>query len=229
MTDETKAVEEVAKTAGKAIDASREVGGFIAKIIDRPLKQAFGIVEDRLKYIRWERQVRLMQRADEFLKSRGLSIPTRPVPLKIAIPIIVEGSLEEDDKLQDIWAQLLTNAADRDSGVEVRHMFLSILKDLTSQDVTVLNRIYAVSEDDAKYGIWTAYLPDRIVLHKDLAQGDSVQANPTPEIQLTLSNLFRLGLITLTSTWGGALTFNFIMPTVLGREFVKACSARRHG
>src|SRR2546428_12432950 len=135
MSDETKAVEEIAKATGKAIDASREVGRSLARYIKRPLQQAMGIVEDRLKYMRWERRVRLMQRADEFLKSRGLSKPTRPVPLKIAIPIMVEGSLEEDDKLQDIWAQLLANAADKDSGVEVRHMFLSILKDLTSQDV----------------------------------------------------------------------------------------------
>jgi hypothetical protein len=142
---------------------------------------------------------------------------------------MVDGSLEEDDKLQDIWAQLLANAADRDSGVEVRHMFLSILKDLTSQDVQVLNLIYAVTEKDASTGIWTAHLPGRIILNKDLAQGDCVEKYPTPEMQLTLSNLFRLGLITVTSIWEGSLTFNYIMQTVLGREFVRACSSRSHG
>ena len=107
-------------------------------------------------------------------------------------------------------------------------MFLSILKDLTSQDVQVLNLIYAVIEEDAFSGIWTAYLPDRIILNKDLTQGDSVEKAPTPDMQLTLGNLFRLGLITVTSTWGGALTFNYIMQTVLGREFVKACAHRSH-
>ena len=228
MTDQDKTAEEVVKTVGKAIDASRAVGGFIAKYINSPLEQAMGIVEDRLKYLRWERAIRLGQRADEFLKSQGLSAPSRPIPMKIAIPIMVEGSLEEDDKLQDIWAQLLANAADKDSGVEIRHMFLSILKDLTSQDVTVLRRIYAIAEDDAKFGLWTGYLPDRIVIHKDIEQEDIVQAAPTPEIQLTLSNLFRLGLITLSSTWGGSQTFDFILRTVLGCEFVKACSTRRN-
>ena len=176
MTDQDKTAEEVAKTVGKAIDASRAVGGFIAKYINSPLEQAMGIVEDRLKYLRWERAIRLGQRADEFLKSQGLSAPSRPVPMKFAIPIMVEGSLEED----------------------------------------------------AKFGLWTGYLPDRIVTHKDIEQGDIVQATPTREIQLTLSNLFRLGLITLSSTWGGSQTFDFILQTVLGCEFVKACSTRRN-
>ena len=153
MSDENKAIEEVAKTTGKAIDASREVGGFIAKYINGPLEQAMGIVEDRLAYSRWQRKLRLMLRAEELLAALGLSAPTRPVPMKIAIPIMVEGSLEEDDMIQDIWAQLLVNAADKDSGIEVRHMFLSILKDLTSQDVQVLNLIYAVTEKDASTGI----------------------------------------------------------------------------
>lgn len=225
-----KAVKEVAKTTGKAVDALREAGAFLAKYIKGPLDQASAIVEDRLKYIRWERQIRLMLRADEFLSSAGLAAPTRSVPLKVAIPIMVDGSLEEDDKLQDIWAQLLANAADRDSGVEVHHMFLSILKDLTSQDVQVLNLIYAVTEEDASTGIWTAHLPDQIILNKNLAQGEVVKKSPTPEMQLSLSNLYRLGLLTVTSTWGGgSLTFNYIMQTVLGREFVRACSFRSHG
>lgn len=227
MSDESKAIEEVAKTAGKAIDASREVGGFIAKYIHSPIEQAMGIVEDHLRYLRWERQVRLTQRAQEFLKARGLSAPTRPVPLKIAIPIMVEGSLEEDDQLQDIWAQLLVNAADKESGIEVRHMFLSILKDLTPLDVLALKIIYSIPEEDARSGLWTVHLPDRILTNKD--QPGHVQGSPTPEMQMTLSNLLRLGLITSTSTWGGDLTHSYIGQTVLGREFVKACSTRSHG
>ena len=44
-----KAVQEFAKAAGKAVDAIREVGKFLAKYINGPLDQASGIVKDYLK------------------------------------------------------------------------------------------------------------------------------------------------------------------------------------
>ena len=55
-----KAAQEVAKTTGKGIDAGLELGGFFARFTGGPLEQASGIVEDKLRYMRWERQVRLM-------------------------------------------------------------------------------------------------------------------------------------------------------------------------
>ncbi|MCF7956217.1 MAG: hypothetical protein K9M75_10470, partial [Phycisphaerae bacterium] len=109
MTEETKAIketaiaaQEIAKTSGKAIDAGSKFGGFVAKYISGPLEQATGIVEDKFKYIRWERQQRLMLRAEDFMKEIGLASPTRPVPLKLAIPLLQGASMEEDDDLQDI-------------------------------------------------------------------------------------------------------------------------------
>lgn len=125
-----KATGEVAKASGKAIDASREAGGFLARFIQGPLEQVSGIIEDQLKYFRWKRGHRLLDRANQFLKDRGLTGPTRTVPLKIAVEIMREGSQEENDELQDRWAQLLVNAADADSGVDVRPMYLGTLKDL---------------------------------------------------------------------------------------------------
>ena len=94
MTDEAKAAGEIAKTTGKAIDASREFGGFIAPYIRRPLEQAIGIVEDKLKYMRWERQLRLIVRSKKFLEELGLEAPTRAIPMKIAIPLLQAASLE---------------------------------------------------------------------------------------------------------------------------------------
>ena len=77
MEENSKAIEEIAKTAGKCIDASREFGGFISRFIQGPLEEAMGIFEDKLKYMRWERQVRLMERASEFLRERGIEKITR--------------------------------------------------------------------------------------------------------------------------------------------------------
>src|SRR4051794_22485359 len=107
MSEELKSIGEVAKASGKLIDAGRELGGFLAKYIGGSLEQAMGIVEDKLKYYRWHRQIRLIDRANKLMAERGLSQPTRHVPLQIAIPLLQGGSLEENDQLQDRWAALL--------------------------------------------------------------------------------------------------------------------------
>jgi hypothetical protein len=73
ISETAKAFQEVAKTTGKAIDAGEKFGGFISSYIAGSIEQGMGIFEDKLKYMRWERQVRLMQRAEQLLKKIGLS------------------------------------------------------------------------------------------------------------------------------------------------------------
>ncbi len=219
MTDESKAIGEVAKTSGKAIDAGRELGGFISKYVGGPLDQAMGIVEDKLKYLRWERQIRLMERANEFLLERGLQLPTRKVPMQIAIPIMQGGSLEEDDSLQDRWAALLVNAADESSDAEVRRAFISILEDLSPLDAIVLVKIYdfsAVPHDKSE--VWTTNLPDHALGTKPEAEN----LRPSASVELSLGNLARLGLISSAMAWGGMAILSCVHRTVLGHEFLRA-------
>lgn len=219
MTDESKAIGEVAKTSGKAIDAGRELGGFISKYVGGPLDQAMGIVEDKLKYLRWERQIRLMERANEFLSERGLQLPTRKVPMQIAIPIMQGGSIEEDDSLQDRWAALLVNAADESSDAEVRRAFISILEDLSPLDAIVLEKIYdfsAVPHD--KNEVWTTNLPNHALGTKPEAE----DLRPSTSVELSLGNLARLGLISSAMAWGGMAILSCVHRTVLGHEFLRA-------
>jgi len=56
--EEAKAAQEIAKAASQGINALEKTGGYLSKYIDGPLEQAVGIVEDRLKYYRWERKIR---------------------------------------------------------------------------------------------------------------------------------------------------------------------------
>ncbi len=219
MSDETRSIEEVAKTAGKAVEAGRELGGFLSKYVGGSIEQAMGIVEDKLKYQRWERQIRLFERADRFLAENGLAQPSRKVPLQVAIPLIQGGSLEEDDGLQDRWATLLVNAADASSHVEVRRAFISILEDLTPLDALILNKIYtSILSQDLMAEIWTTHLPDYVTEEKP----DQDDLRPPNNVEISLGNLARLGIITTAMSWGGFAIFSKVSRTVLGREFMKA-------
>lgn len=220
MEEEAKAVQELAKTGGKAIDAAREAGGFIAKYISGSLEEAIGIFEDKLKYLRWERQQRLFKRADEFLKRSGISGPSRPVPLKLAIPILQGATLEEDDLLQDRWAALLVNAANASFDGEIRRSYMSILEQLTPLDARILDVIYAAPLDEKYDGLVTAHLPDRTYLPE--AEADE-SALPSESVVISLSNLSRLGCLRLPGTWGGGESFRRVHTTIAGRSFMRAC------
>lgn len=225
MKEESKAVEEVAKTTGKAIDAAREAGGFIARFVSGPLEQGIGIFEDRLKYMRWERQVRYMQRSQEFLARAGLEFPTRPVPLKLAIPLMQGASLEEDDDLQDRWAALLVNAANASFQAEIRRSYAAILEQLTPLDACILDVLYDIPFEQSQHnGIVTSQLPANVRLAGEKEQDLTL---PAEEVVLSLSNLARLGCLRPGMTWGGGESFNRVNPTLAGRAFVKACRIPR--
>lgn len=236
MTDErANATAEIAKAAGEAVDAVRELGSFVARYVGGPFEQTSGIVEDKLKYLRWERQVRLMARADAFLAERGLSRPSMQVPLSFAIPLLQAGSVADNDELQDLWAALLVNAADADSGVEVRRAFISILEDLTPLDAFILDKIYSLPygpepNADLMQEIWTTELPEKVTIEKRSA----FDRRPPLDCEIAIGNLARLGLLTSAIALGGMAMFSCVHRTMLGREFHRACqrtanTAVRHG
>ena len=92
-----KAAQEIAKTTGKVIDVGQRFSSFISRYIFGSLEQGMGIVEDKLKYMRWERQYRFMEKVEEYMTSIGIEKPTKPIPLKLAIPLLEAASLEDDD------------------------------------------------------------------------------------------------------------------------------------
>ena len=97
-----KATQEVAKTAGKAIDASRELGGFFSRIFGGSLEQLAGIGEDHLTVYRRTRQLRLAKRYEEIRKELGFDSEIKPVEFKFGLPLIAAASVENDDELQDL-------------------------------------------------------------------------------------------------------------------------------
>src|SRR5712691_10807546 len=94
--EDSKAVRAVAEATGKVVDAAREFGGFIGKYIDGPLEQGVGIFEDKLRYMRWERQQRLMAQAEKYLAENGMSAHKRTIQMKVDILILQGASIDDD-------------------------------------------------------------------------------------------------------------------------------------
>lgn len=211
------AVTEAAKAAGKAIDAVREFGGFISKYVAGPLEQGMGIFEDRLKYMRWDRQIRLMQRAKQRMRELGFEHPTNPIPLKLAIPLLEAASLEDDDYLQDLWVRLMVGAATGTSPQTLTRAHIAILEQLSRSDVEILLKIQEVPfEEGVHAGILTYELPNRVFA--DPRTGREELAEPSVDVRLSLANLARVGCVSLGRTFGGGELYSRVHPTFLAQS-----------
>ena len=116
-------------------------GEFLARVFGTSTENAVGLLGDKLEYWRWERQIRMIDKVNEYQKERGLRI-TRPIPPKFAIPMITNASLEEDNDLQEMWCKLIINALDYNFKSEIRFAYIDIIKSLTSLDAKILKFVY---------------------------------------------------------------------------------------
>lgn len=127
---------EVAKASAEA--AMQPFAELIQKIAG-PAAEEIGLTfRDHVKFFRMKRQVRLMERTDEFIKKKGIE-PHR-VPLKMLATVVENATLEEDDSLQDMWAALLANAATTKEGPEF--MLAEILRQLSPADAHLLRECF---------------------------------------------------------------------------------------
>ena len=225
ITETAKATQEVAKTTGKAIDAGEKFGGFISRYISGSLEQGMGIFEDKLKYMRWETQMRLMERASMYMRSIGVDAPSKAIPLKLAVPFFQAASLEDDNYLQDMWAKLLVNSSIAGSNIELNRSYIDILERLSHLEAKILSVIYSIPENHLKHKtILTALLPESVKIDDDVEKMEP--KDPSKEVILALANLSRLGCIALPTTWGGGEVFSSIYPAILGRRLVEACTLK---
>ena len=201
------------------------MGGFISTYISGPLEQVSGLLEDRLRYVRWERQQRLMMKAEEFRIQQGLPLPDKPLPLKNAVPLLFNATLEEDDSLQDMWARLLINGTNKFTGITIERSFIEILAQISYLEARILQAIYELPFEKTQHtGIVTENLPEYAVIAEDTPA--TKYKEPTDDVKLALANLTRLGCIKLSDSWGGGEIFSVINPTLLGKELIVACTFR---
>jgi len=234
MADEKhKAQSEIAKAASKGIEATQQLGQFVSRVIGEPLDNAVGIVGDKLKYMRWERQLRLMDRCNEMLAQRRIEGKTRSVAPKFAIPVIENASMEEDDELQDLWARLLTSSLDPSFSGELRNAFIDILKQLETTDVYLLSLLHSSyvlhvkkfgeSSPASPSGVGfdskelREHLGLDVVVYENCA--DNLMRVRCVASQVIKTDSFRVGNESMTIDKG----YDALCITSLGLAFVEAC------
>ena len=219
--EQSKAIQEVAKTATKAIGAAEKFGGFVARLVSGSLEQGIGIFEDKLRYARWERQARLMTKASELMLQIGEANFSQAIPLKLALPLLQAASVEDDDYLQDLWARMLVGAATGVSQAELTRAHIAMLEQLSSFEARILSVVYALPYEEARHaGILTDELPMAARVRPETDQSNP--KDPEAAVCLALSNLGRVNCILVHRSMGGGEHFSVVHPTRLGLSLVGA-------
>jgi hypothetical protein len=212
-----------------------------------PISESSGIVTDLIRFQRWKVQHWILERAEAFVAARGGR--RAYVPLKILVPLLELGSLEDEDdaaanEMIDRWAALLANAAIAKGGPAVLPAFATILSQLVSQHALILDTLCRLESDAWDEGRYTEEAPtnesgveeDHGVPVIDLAGASGLPFDL--QFLLLVDDLERLGLmhVPVPITYGGTrqlfhrqrglvsgsarVTLSFY-----GRAFVEACQA----
>jgi Abortive infection alpha len=125
--------------------AAKRAEDFIAAACGHP-GESIGTILGNMSYRRSENLEKIAEKSHFIL----LNIGEKPseVPLNILHPLLDGASLQEDKTLQEVWANMLANAADPRQLSPVVPSFAIVLKELIARDVKMLDAIYQYTEDD---------------------------------------------------------------------------------
>ena len=139
VTETAKAVQEVAKTGRALIEPGTELAHYVARVLGTVPEDVVGfLIADPLQELRQHTLIGILRAAFEKLHARGVETakPIRPGPGKEAFEA---ASLETDETLQDMWANLLANAMDPNKDTSLQSVFVETLKQFEPIDALVLD------------------------------------------------------------------------------------------
>ena len=96
------------------------------------------LIVDQIRFYRWRALVRIADRAREIRAQRGIS--SQSIPLKVLLPILEEGSKEDDTSdMCERWATLLANSDSEYNSFDL--VCVDILSKISKLDAEVVDAI----------------------------------------------------------------------------------------
>jgi len=119
-------------TIEQAIDLLK---GFLDKAIGPAVDEWGAMLADNVKLRRFKNQIRNLEKAKKIAEERKISI--RQINLKALVPYLEGVSMEEDETLQEMWANLFVNYLDSEKNLTI-NVYPDILKQLSTNEVVIL-------------------------------------------------------------------------------------------
>lgn len=189
-------------TLEKGLELAKDLLGKIAA----PAVEELGLmISDNIKHRRLKNQINNLGKVRKIIEDKGMTL--KEVNMKVLFPYLEGIAVEEDETLQDMWANLFVNYVDSKSNLKLT-VYPLILKQLSSKEVEILL--------------------------KTSANGMIKNNN---EINSEINNLERLGLIKLQDlhTKGNNNFINNLLGSIIiyvlsefGKDFIEACTLREN-
>jgi Abortive infection alpha len=142
MGDDADNIKAVAQGSiqGAIEGAMKPFNDLLQALLGPSVEEAGLVLRDYVTAFRIEKQVQLLDRLRKVLGRAGIK-PAK-VPMKLLGPIFEAATLEENNELQEIWANMLANAANPETPDAVAPSFPGILKEMRPVDVKFLATLY---------------------------------------------------------------------------------------
>ncbi len=228
MGDDAEIVKAVAQ--GTVEGAFAPFGKLVTNLLG-PITEEMGhSLRDRFLAYRTSRTKRLLGRVQEIFEEQ--QIEPQPVRPKLLAAVLENGSLEEDDSLQDRWAMLLVNSSAR-RGKDLLPSASEILKQLNPWEVMLLQRCYNALTMDSVYPYphpeSQSQRPVVSGWHNDLRfehHFDQPSMGYSYDFAIMTDNLLRLGLLRRKEDNDGDAD---VVLTTIGYEFIELCQVEYKG
>ena len=191
------AIEESARTAGKALDLVKDGASHIGDI--------YGLlIGDQIHAARYRRLDAITRKSQKILKDRNAE--AGEVSEQIAIPLLEAAQGESRVEMQELWARLLANAIDTARAEDVRPEFVDALKRMHPLDALVLEKARDIIQD-----------PNNAVINPvDMAGRLAIR---TSRVEVSLQNLVHVNCLV---SQGHAQDTRYRLVS-FGIEFLLAC------
>lgn len=181
-------------------------------------------LRDKIESKKKTNLVNIFLKTKRKLDKAGLPYIIKPVELKVSVSILEEASLEEDDFMQELWANLIMNASIENFKTNVSITCVDVIRRLTTQDAKILLTIYKKPYSQIKNGIITKDLPSEVIFYNGDGESDELNFSINEEIEFSLGNLDRLGCIVGAAVYDSGTDYHLVSPTILGKKVYETCT-----
>ena len=210
----------------------KHLSKFLIDILGPAAKEIKELLGDRARYWRWKNLLSIREKFNTKCQEQGIN-PEKSenkLALSIGLPLLEVASYQNDDFLQDRWANLLVDSVKSDpQEYNIDITFVRMLEQFSRLDCEVLE--YVVEN-----GIEEGHVDDTPMVLHPLLESDIRQAFPDSLVHIALEKLVSLGCVArsirlpMTPTEGEGGGHNSLMedivPTLMGINLYASSSGK---
>lgn len=184
-------------TIEKGLDLAKD---FLGKLISPTIEEVGLLISENVKFLRFKNQVNILLKAKDYVEKKKINL--KEIPIKILVPLLDNASLEDNEELQDKWANMIVNLVDSQMNLQ-NQIFPYLLSQISIEEYNEL-KILIEKETEFVYQRLD-YLKARDKFSFQLTREERKIKEDVDKIEqggfpLNLedfekANLFRLGLV----------------------------------